>query len=173
MITNAKTEIRIEPLSENYIESFHRCLDSVARERKYLAMIEAPPLNSTRRFIMANLSNNVPMFIAVRDEEVVGWCDIIPNNLEGFNHCGRLGMGVIKELRRLGIGQKLVEQTISKARQLDLERIELEVFASNIPAIRLYEKLGFQVEGVKKMARKLDDVIDDNVDMALFLKQKH
>jgi RimJ/RimL family protein N-acetyltransferase len=50
-----------------------------------------------------------------------------------------------------------------------LERIELGVFASNIPAIKLYEKAGFVVEGVKKKARKLDGVYDDMIQMALFI----
>jgi RimJ/RimL family protein N-acetyltransferase len=50
-----------------------------------------------------------------------------------------------------------------------LERIELEVFASNTPAITLYEKKGFVVEGVKKKARKLDGVYDDMIQMALFI----
>jgi RimJ/RimL family protein N-acetyltransferase len=39
---------------------------------------------------------------------------------------------------------------------MGLERIELEVFASNTGANRLYEKAGFVVEGVKKKRRKLD-----------------
>jgi len=50
-----------------------------------------------------------------------------------------------------------------------LERIELEVFASNAPAIKLYEKVGFVVEGVKQKARKLDDIYDDLIEMALFI----
>jgi ribosomal protein S18 acetylase RimI-like enzyme len=161
-------EIRIESISEAFIESYRQCLDSVARERKYLAFVEAPTIYSTRSFVLSNISKNVPQFIAIREDEVIGWCDILPNGMEGFMHCGRLGMGVQKEFRRQGIGRKLSEQTISEAREQGLERIELEVLASNTPAISLYEKLGFQVEGVKKNARKLDGIFDDLVEMALF-----
>jgi len=162
-------EIKIESISEEFIESYHLCLDSVARERKHLAFVEAPPFNSTRSFVLSNISKNFPQFIAIREDEVIGWCDILPNGLEGFKHSGRLGMGVRKKFRRQGIGRKLSEQTISEAREQGLERIELEVLASNIPAISLYEKLGFQVEGVKKNARKLDGKFDDLVEMALFI----
>lgn len=164
-------QILVEPLGEEHIESFHRCLDSIAKERKYLAFVEAPPLESTRDFILTNISNNVPAFIALFDDDVVGFCDIRPYLLEGFKHSGTLGMGVLKKYRGLGIGQKLTEQTISLARQQGLERIELEVFSSNIPAINLYKKLGFRVEGVKKNARKLDGVYDDLIDMALLINQ--
>ena len=52
---------------------------------------------------------------------------------------------------------------------MGLERIELEVFVSNAAAIKLYEKAGFVVEGVKKKGRKLDGEYDDLVEMALFI----
>lgn len=58
---------------------------------------------------------------------------------------------------------------LQKAKGMGLERVELEVFASNAPAIALYEKMGFVTEGVKKRARKLDGLYDDVVQMALFL----
>jgi len=50
-----------------------------------------------------------------------------------------------------------------------MERIELEVFASNTAAINLYEKWGFVVEGVKKKTRKLDGLYDDLIVMSLFV----
>ena len=83
--------------------------------------------------------------------------------------CGTLGMGVRKDFRRLGIGTRLLEQTLGGSREMGLERIALEVFASNTAAIKLYEKAGFAIEGVKKKARKLDGEYDDLVDMALFI----
>ena len=162
-------EIRIEPISEEYIENFHRCLDSVARERKHLAFLEAPPLDSTRDFVISNITKNVPQFIAIKGNDVIGWCDILPEQMEGFRHNGTLGMGVLKEYRQLGIGKKLAERTINKAKQQNILRIELDVLASNLPAIGLYEKLGFQVECIKKNARIIDGVFDDLIQMVLFI----
>ncbi len=162
-------DIQILPIDEEHIESFHACLDSVARERLYLAFVQAPPLASTREFVLSNLDNDVPQVVAVRAGEVIGWCDISPLRYEGFTHCGRLGMGVHKDYRRRGIGQWLVEKAIQIAHEKGLERIELEVFASNIAAIKLYEKLGFVTEGVKVKARKIDGAYDDLVQMALFI----
>jgi ribosomal protein S18 acetylase RimI-like enzyme len=165
----ASGDIQIVPVAEEYIESYHHCLDSVARERLYLAFVQAPPLSSTREFVLSNIANDIPQFVALRGEEVIGWCDISPMRFEGFTHCGRLGMGVRKDFRRLGIGRRLIDRTIHTAREKGLERIELEVLASNTPAIRLYEKVGFVVEGVKKKTRKIDGAYDDLVGMALFI----
>ena len=169
-MNNASVQnIKIVLIAEEYIEGFHRCLDSVARERRYLAFVQAPPFESAREFVLSNIANNVPQFVALSGNDVVGWCDISPMRREGFTHCGTLGMGVREDFRRLGIGTRLLEQTIGEAREMGLERIELEVFASNAAAIKLYEKAGFVVEGVKEKGRKLDGEYDDLVGMALFI----
>lgn len=162
-------ELRILPIAEEHIEGFHRCLGSVVRERRYLAFVKTPPLEAARRFVLSNIAGNVPQFVALHGEDVVGWCDISPFRREGFAHCGSLGMGVRKDHRRLGIGESLLEHALAAARELGLERVELEVFASNTPAIRLYEKAGFVVEGTKTKGRKLDGEYDDLVQMALFI----
>jgi RimJ/RimL family protein N-acetyltransferase len=62
-----------------------------------------------------------------------------------------------------------MEETLLAAKKFGIERVELEVYASNIPAIKLYEKRGFSHEGVKRKARKLDGVFDDVLMMALFI----
>jgi len=99
--------------------------------------------------------------------EVVGWCDIARAPFEGFRHSGRLGMGLLPHVRGKGLGRRLAQATIDAVRARGVERIELEVFASNTRAIRLYERLGFVHEGVRRRARKLDGAYEDNVLMAL------
>lgn len=162
-------DIQVVPIAEKYIEGYCESLDSVARERRYLAFVQAPPRESVRQYVLSNIEKEIPQFVALSGNEVIGWCDITPMRRAGFTHCGELGMGVRDGFRRKGIGTKLVEQTIQKAKLQGIERIELEVFKSNTPAKRLYEKMGFVVEGVKRKARKLDNVYDDLVGMALFI----
>ena len=161
--------IDIIPISEEYIEGFHGCLDSVARERIYLAGVKAHPIDSTREFVLNNIQNNIPQYIAVDEGRVVGWCDIIPKRGLDFAHCGGLGMGVHKDYRGQGIGTRLLNDTLDAAKEFGLERVELEVYTSNTRAISLYLKRGFVVEGVKKKARKLDGEYFDIQVMALFI----
>ena len=163
------SHVRIAPIEEKYITSFHSCLDSIARERKYLGIVEAPPLESTQEFVRYNIQNNVAQYVALDGEQVVGWCDIRPQKLEGFTHCGILGMGLLDGYRGKSYGTKLMDMAIKASKKAGVERIELEVYANNIPAIRLYEKKGFKHEGVKKKARKLDGAYDDIMIMALFI----
>lgn len=158
--------IRIVPIAEEHIEGFHQCLDTVARERKYLLFVQAPPTSSVRSFVLSNIMAQNAQLVALDSGRVVGWCDVLPRQAEGFRHCGVLGIGVLPGYRSQGIGKRLLEETLAKAAQRALERVELDVYASNRPAISLYEKFGFEVEGVKKRARKIDGVYDDVVMMA-------
>ncbi len=59
------------------------------------------------------------------------------------------------------MGQRLLEATIEMSGTSKLEKIELSVYASNIPAIRLCRKLGFEEEGLEKRGRLVDGVYDD------------
>ena len=169
LIKKMTKDIDIIPISEEYIESFHACLDSVARERIYIGGVKARPIESTREFVLSNISKNYPQYVAVEKKRVVGWCDIIPMKGIDFAHCGVLGMGLHKDYRRQGLGTSLLDTTLDAAKVFGVERVELEVYLSNVPAIRLYEKFGFQHEGVKKKARKLDGEYYDIQIMALFV----
>ena len=94
----------------------------------------------------------------------------MPRRYEGFAHCGVLGIGVHPQYRGKGIGQRLLTEALwRRARQGGLEKVELEVYASNRSAKALYEKLGFEVEGIRKRARKLDGAYEDVILMGLLL----
>jgi ribosomal protein S18 acetylase RimI-like enzyme len=105
--------------------------------------------------------------VAVKGDEVVGWCDVTPNRREGFRHSGVLGMGLLAGFRGRGLGRKLLGETIAAAHAAGLTRLELEVLASNEAAVALYERSGFTHEGRKRGARMLDDRAEDILCMAL------
>lgn len=160
--------VDIIPTEERYTEGFNAVVDAVARERRYIGFVEGPSLESTREFVRSILGGAGVQLLAVDSNDVVvGWCDIVRNPQEGFRHVGRLGMGLLPEYRGQGLGRRLVTEAIRGSREAGIERIELEVFASNEPAIALYQALGFVTEGIKRRARKLDGRYDDNVFMAL------
>jgi ribosomal protein S18 acetylase RimI-like enzyme len=161
--------VRIEPISVERIEDFRATLDAVARERKYLAMVEAPPIAAVREWVLESLEQGMIQFLAIDGRKVVGWCDITPKRRFAFQHVGVLGMGVVSGHRRHGIGSMLVQHALDAARKRGLERVELEVFASNRDAIAFYERHGFVHEGRKRRARKLDGEYDDSLMMALIL----
>ena len=170
MTENSTTTI--VPISEAYIDGYNACLNAVAQERRWLGFVGPADLTRSREFVSHNLAEGNPHFVALDGERVVGWCDITRRQLEGFRHAGGLGMGVLKEYRGQGIGERLARAALQQARTIGLERVELDVYASNEAAIKLYEKLGFEVEGVHRRARKLDGQYDDLVSMALLFETR-
>jgi putative acetyltransferase len=63
-------------------------------------------------------------------------------------HVGQIGMAVRDDWQGKGAGSALIQAAIDLADQwLNLSRIELEVYTDNEPAIRLYKKSGFVIEG--------------------------
>ncbi|MBI4220295.1 MAG: GNAT family N-acetyltransferase [Chloroflexi bacterium] len=160
----------ISPIGREHIEGFHRCLDIVSRERRYLGAVEAPPLDRVRDFVEGNISSSAQQYVALLNRNVVGWCDILPGKkMPGFGHTGVLGMGVHPDHRGRGLGRALLDRTVTGAKDTGLRRVELEVYASNVPAISLYLRSGFVVEGCKRRARYLDGQYDDIILMARWI----
>jgi RimJ/RimL family protein N-acetyltransferase len=90
---------------------------------------------------------------------------------EGIRHVGRLGMGILPAYRGQGLGRRLLREVLSRMFDCGMLRVELEVFSSNLPAIKLYERAGFVTEGRKRLARVLDGVEDDILVMGILRKE--
>jgi len=87
--------------------------------------------------------------VACTEDEVVGQLSLhtFPNHPRR-RHVGQIGMAVRDDWQGKGAGTALMEAMVDLAeRWLNLTRIELEVYTDNEPAIRLYKKFGFIIEG--------------------------
>jgi ribosomal protein S18 acetylase RimI-like enzyme len=161
--------VEIAPITSADIESFHRTLDSVARERRYLSFVEAPPLESTRAFVLDMITKGYPQLVAREAGEVVGWCDVTPKSGLIDARVGVLGMGLLPQFRRQGIGTRLMARALAAARAFGFSRVELMVYRSNANAIRLYERAGFVIKAVQPAQGSGDDIDRTMLVMALSL----
>ncbi|CUX27425.1 GNAT family N-acetyltransferase [Rhizobium oryzihabitans] len=161
--------VTIEPIRAEHVESFHRALDTVSRERKYLSFLEAPPLEAVRAFVLDMIENDHPQFVAIADGEVIGWCDIRRESRPTHAHRGALGIGILPPHRDRGLGARLMRRALDAARELGLHRVELCVHADNARAIALYEKIGFVHEGRARDAVLIDGHYTDSLQMAVIL----
>jgi RimJ/RimL family protein N-acetyltransferase len=159
--------VSIVPLAASHFEALHRALDTVAREKRFLAFIKAPPPDQVFAFYRNVVEKDHCQYVALLEGEVVGWCDILPTLGEARRHIGILGIALVPHVRRQGIGARLLEATIAKAWAKGLTRIELTVRTDNLNAKALYERTGFRVEGVKRRAFLVDGEYYDAYAMAL------
>jgi ribosomal protein S18 acetylase RimI-like enzyme len=159
--------VDIVPIEEGHIEGFHRTLDFVARERRYLAFLEGPPLEGTRAFALGHIKRGHPLFVVVSAGEVIGWCDVTPKERPIYAHVGVLGMGLLPQFRGQGIGTDLIRRSLAAARAFGFRRVELTVRENNTNAIALYNKIGFETEGVQRHAVQVDGAYENLILMAV------
>lgn len=160
--------LSIEPIRQEHAASFHACLDAVCREKRYLAQLHAPPLERVEGFVRDGIAQDVSQFVVLQNGgRVVGWADIFPAWAHALAHTGRLGMGLLPELRGRGIGERLLHACLAKAWAKGLTRIELEARIDNTRAIALYERVGFVHEAIKLRGLRVEGVYFDAVQMRL------
>lgn len=81
------------------------------------------------------------------------------------------GVYVRKTHRRQGFGQKLMEALIAElVKNKEIEKIDLNVNASQISAVSLYQKLGFEIAGTLHKELKVDGKYYDEYLMEKFLR---
>jgi putative acetyltransferase len=83
------------------------------------------------------------------------------------SHVGGIGISVHDDFHGRGIGSALMSTLADISDNwLDLKRLELTVYVDNEPAIRLYRKFGFEVEGTLRADTFRDGTYVDSLFMA-------
>jgi len=111
---------------------------SVGEERRYLRAV--------RRY------EHAAVFVAERsvDGAIAGRLSVARDTHPASAHVADVGLMVAKDARRKGVGWALLEAAVYWARSSGVRKLELHVFPWNEPAIRLYERFGFEREGFRK-----------------------
>ena len=96
----------------------------------------------SERSILESLENPCSHFYIAKDEgRALGYIGIQIFSGEGYV----TNVATLPECRKQGIAKALVERAFEN----EMEFLTLEVRKSNIPAINLYKKLGFEEVGVR------------------------
>lgn len=110
--------------------------------------------------------------VAELNGKIVGHAFLEPLHLQSICHVAQLSIGVHHGWQEKGIGTALMKELIAWAKQsTTIEKIELNVRASNSRAIALYKKMGFVEEGrLKNRIKVSENHYIDDVLMALNVK---
>jgi RimJ/RimL family protein N-acetyltransferase len=108
---------------------------SVGEERRYIRAVQRHP--------------DAALLVAELERELVGRLSIMRDPHPSSTHVADLGLLVAASKRRRGIGSALMAAAESWARRAEISKLELHVFPHNLPALALYEKLGYEREGLR------------------------
>jgi RimJ/RimL family protein N-acetyltransferase len=103
-------------------------------EREYLARVAA--------------ADNSLAIVALAEHEIVGALTFDGGRRARLRHAGEFGISVLQSYAGQGLGKALVEYMLAWAERSGVVRkINLKVRVDNLPAIRLYEQMGWVHEG--------------------------
>ena len=128
---------------------------TVADEEKFIASLEGGAAGF--------------MLVGKTDGAVVSTCTVMRPKRPRVQHLGVFGISVARATWGLGVGQAMCLAALAAARDIDVTKLSLEVREDNATAIRLYEKVGFRVEGRAERALKVGGKYYANVMMGLCL----
>ena len=128
------------------------------------------PSDRSRRMeeLLRQPGQNRHFLVAVSpDNTVLGLVMLTVESNPRRRHAGGLGIMVRTDCQGRGVGSALMNAALELADSwLMLRRVELEVYADNEGAIRLYQRFGFETEGRKREAAVKDGAYADILLMA-------
>jgi len=107
-----------------------------------------PSVESWKKRLSEAPEGSINLVVCAGDE-IVGQLGLFTfPNWPRRRHAGQIGMAVRDDWQGRGAGAALMQAAVDLADNwLNLIRLELEVYTDNEPAIRLYKKFGFMIEG--------------------------
>jgi L-amino acid N-acyltransferase YncA len=104
--------------------------------------------------------------VASADGRIMGLYILHPNNVGRCGHIANCSYAVDAGARGMGVGEKLVLHSLEKAVELGFRIMQFNaVVKTNLGALHLYERLGFQRLGVIPGGFRMDDKYEDIVPM--------
>ena len=150
-------KIKIEELSKKHLKEvkvFQEYINSLIVENAKISMDQKLTLKEEKEWLKGQIKliekNKAIYLIAYDKNKMISGSGIILDKGKS-SHVGVFGITIKNGYRRIGLGSFLLKELIKLSKKKLKPKpkiIRLSVFASNQPAINLYEKIGF-----KKIAR--------------------
>jgi RimJ/RimL family protein N-acetyltransferase len=124
-------------------------------------------VSDERRYLRAvRRSAHAAVFVAETGGTIVGRLSLARDSHPASLHVADLGLMVAAGQRRRGIGRALLDCAVAWALEVGVQKLELHVFPHNEAAIRLYERFGFEREGLRRAHYRRGAELVDAVLMA-------
>ena len=115
-------------------------------------------LANRRAWLLERQAQGFPVLVALDAGEVLGYASYGTwRSFEGFRHTVEHSVYVRRDQRGQGLGLRLMQALIERARTADLHVMIAAIEAENASSIRLHQRLGFVVTGqMPQVGRKFE-----------------
>jgi len=158
-------DIQIRPARMSDVEDLYRVRLAPAAARETLALPSLSFEAFEKGLSSAVESAREHQLVAAQEGRVVGMASLSERSGRRA-HTGSVGIMVHDDYLGRGVGTALLRGIVDLADNwLRLSRLQLEVYADNAAALRLYEKFGFEREGRMRRGAVRDGELADLVTM--------
>jgi RimJ/RimL family protein N-acetyltransferase len=163
----------IREVNSDDAERLVKLIKQVESESRYM-LLEAGERNieteqQVKRIEAMKKAGNSTIFIAEENAELIGYLIVMGGNAIRNKHSVYLVIGILSQYRGLGVGTKLFEELEKWAMVHQIHRLELSVVTRNEAGLRLYKKMGFKIEGIKRHSLLIDGEFVDEYYMSKLL----
>lgn len=110
-------------------------------------------------------NDRFPLFTVLADGKIVGWSSISPyrTNRKALQGVTEISYYLDFDYCGVGIGSKLLEYTMARAKEIGFKTIIAVILGSNLASKKLLEKYGFTQWGCMPSICEYEDRTDDHV----------
>lgn len=171
--TRKGRKVILRPLRKRDLGALTRFANNIAKERKsnrelgIVSLEKRVTRAEEKEFLEKGLKGmKLRRYVCVAafdGAKMVGNCDISGRRPGDVKHTGVLGIVILDGYRGEGLGERMIRTALEEAGKLGIWLVELEVFATNLRARRLYGKIGFREVGtipekIQRDGRPIDEV---------------
>lgn len=165
--------MKIREIEPKDAVNFIKLMKQVEKESPFM-LFEADernlePQQQKQRIEVMKKAGNSTIFLAEENNQLIGYLLAVGGSANRTKHSVYIVIGISSQYRGLGIGTKLFEQLEQWAFEHQIHRLELTVVTRNEAGVRLYEKMGFVIEGTKKHSLSIEGEFVDEYYMAKLL----
>ena len=165
------SKCRLRPLSKDDEKGFHQFFLAVpAAERMFIKHRVTDPEVIRNWCQNIDLGRNLPL-LAVMERKIAG-AATLHQQLGGWKrHIGRVSVLVLPQYRGRGLARALINEIVTLARGLGLEKVEAEFIGGQEAAIKMFALLGFSnLVRLENYVKDMQAISHDYVLMGLDMK---
>ncbi|HEY9061834.1 MAG TPA: GNAT family N-acetyltransferase [Pseudobacteroides sp.] len=157
-------KIFIRDAQINDLKAIIEIYNSTVPGRIVTADTEPVSIASRKRWFYEHSSDFRPLWVAIKDEEIVGWLSFQSfYGRPAYNKTAELSIYIAEGFRKKGIGQLLLKKALDESPRLKINNLLGFIFGHNIASLNLFYKFGFVSWGVFPGVAEIDGVERDLV----------